>query len=150
MKQFLIGSFILAFLLGPAPAMAERYDRGEPEHKANFQKVERDQGAPKHKKFLTSRYRDDYGHRDGHRGKHGWKGHPGRHHGWKKQKRHHKWHGYHGHQRHWDKHHYYHDRRYSKRHHHGRDHGTRYRFHYNGLIGADVGSGQIVIDLSRH
>ena len=87
-----------------------------------------------HKKFLTSRYRDD----DRHHGDRRHWGHPGkRHHGGKNDKRHGWKHGYHGHKRHWYKHRHY------------RDHGTRYRFHYNDVVGAGISGGHISIDLSR-
>jgi hypothetical protein len=146
MKQFLISSFVLAFLLGTAPAMADSDQRrGVYTHTSVYDK---DRAGPQHKKFLTSRYRDDHGHRGhdrrsykGHRShkEHGWRGHPGKkHHGWKKGKRHGWNHGYHGQQRHGYKHRHYRDRR------------SSYRFHYNGLIGAGVSGGHISIDLSRH
>ncbi|TGN38950.1 hypothetical protein [Marinobacter confluentis] len=153
MKQFLIGSFILAFLLGATPAIAESdYRQG------TFTKVGgADRDGPHHKKFLTSRYHDDH-YRGGYKNRghdrkgHGWRDHHGgdKHwkRSWKKDKWHHRKHRYHGHKRQWDKHHWY-------KHRHYRDHddGYRYRFRYNGVLGSDGGpsisSGQIMIDLSR-
>lgn len=158
MKKILIGSFILACLMGSTSAMAERYDHGDREHRASFQKVDRDH-HPKHKKFLTSRYEDRGGHRHRdsrryrddrhhHRGG-GWKKnhrkHPGHGYGWKKKhawkhkKHHHRDH--HGHR--WQKRHW---RDYGHRHH--RRDGSRYRFSYHTGTGHDSG-GYFSIDLRR-
>jgi hypothetical protein len=141
MKQFLIGSFVLALLLGAAPVMADsNHHRGYSDGNVK----------PTH-------YRDHDDYRGGHRS-HGhdrrsgdWHGHhPGRHHGWnagwkkgfkhgwRKGKRHGWKHDDHGDKRSWEKHH--HDR--------NRDHGYRYRLHYNGLLGAGVSGGHVTIDLS--
>lgn len=153
MKQFLIGGFILAFLFGATPAMAESdYRQGV------LTKVSgADRDGPKHGKFLTSRYGDDH-YRGGYKSRghdrkgHHWRGHQGRDkhwkRSWKKEKWHHRKHRYHGQKRHhgrhqWNKH----------RHYHSHDSGYRYRFRYNGVLGADDGpvisGGQIMIDLSR-
>lgn len=157
MKQFLIGSLILVFLMGPVSAMAERYERGEREHNGSFQKVERDHGGPKHKKFLTSRSYDDHrrgGHRDKHdwrdqRGKHGWghkkhgRGH--KKHGWEKG---HGWKGKHGWKHGHKKHHYrYYGRHHRNEHKHGRYHDDyRYRFRYDAGY-PDLSNGRLRIDL---
>lgn len=157
MKRYLVSGMILAFLLGSASAMAEPDRRGY--LSGGQHHAERGKGGPEHKKFLTSRYRGDHGHRGGYRDQkhhkgHGWQGHPGRHHGykhgwkrgykhgykdgWQHGKRHHWKYGYHDDRREWRKHRPY-------RH---RDSGYRYRLHYNGVVGSPA-SGHISIDLSR-
>ena len=148
MRHFLIGGFIMAFLLGSAPVMAEPDQRRAMLSGSADRGADKDRGRviPVHKKYLTSRYRDDHGHHGGHRSRghdrrvFGRKGHGGRHDGWKQGKRHHWERGHHGQKRHWQKH----------RRNHDRHSGYRYRFHYNGLVGHGVNGGQIVIDLSRH
>lgn len=147
MKQFLIGSFILAFVLGTAPAMAESEQRrGMLSHTSSADHYRDDDRYRSGHKYSGHKYR---GHdRKGH----GWRGHKGKHKGWKKgwkkEKWHHPKHRYHGDRRHHNKH------RWNKhRHHRGHDGGYRYRFRYNGVLGADGGpalnGGQIMIDLSR-
>lgn len=159
MKQFLIGSFILAFLLGSAPAMAEsEHRRGMLSHTSG---ADHDRASAKHKKFLTSRYRDDHGYRGGHKYRghdrkgHGWRGHHGRDkdwkRGWKQEKWHHGRRKFHGDRKHWNTHRW-NEHRHHRNHRNDRG-GYRYHFRYNGVIGADggpaVSGGQIMIDLSR-
>jgi len=118
MRQFLISGFILALLVGTAPATADSdHRRGGYSNTGGY---ETDRAGPHHRKFLTSRYRGDDHYRGdrrrwgqdrkgykGHRSHrdNGWRGHPGKkHHGWKKGKKHGWKDGYHGNRSHGHKH----------------------------------------------
>jgi hypothetical protein len=138
MKQFLISSLILGFLLGTAPVMADS-DQRRVTYSINSGYEE----GKAHKKFLTSRFRNDHRYRSD-RGN--WRGHPGKkHQGWKKGKRHGWKHDYHRQKRHGYNHRNHYDRRsYTS---HSYDRRSSYRIHYNG---AAVSGGHISIDLSRH